>query len=185
MHEEKLIWKKERNGIYSVQSGYNLVMRDILSNASSCVEVPRTGTSLVELRWCYEAYGRHIRIKFGITRRAQCSRSVCRLETWKAWHDANQPHDSGVSAEWHVDRNNSAGQNQPGLIHQPIGLNVILTPLYEDIGTLSTSCCFRNKRGQFVMAQTQWRVIRMSFREGVILFFLHILYVSNTLMPPT
>jgi hypothetical protein len=38
MHEEKLIWKKERNGIYSVQSGYNLVMRDILSNASSCVE---------------------------------------------------------------------------------------------------------------------------------------------------
>jgi hypothetical protein len=91
---------------------------------------------------------------------------VCRLETWKAWHDAKQPHDSGVSAEWYVDRNKSAGQNQPGLVHQPIGLNVILTLLSEDIGTLSTSCCFRNSRGEFVVAQTQWRVIKMSVMEG-------------------
>ncbi|PNX95537.1 pentatricopeptide repeat-containing protein at2g20540-like protein [Trifolium pratense] len=69
-----------------------------------------------------------------------------------------------------VDSSNSAGHNQPVAkrARPPtdwLKCNVDAT-FFEDIGTMSTNCCFRNSRGKFVMAQTRWRFSRTSVMEG-------------------
>ncbi|GAU37348.1 hypothetical protein TSUD_395300 [Trifolium subterraneum] len=174
VREDKVVWEEERNGCYSVKSGYKLAMRYIIEDVSRLVldcwkgewnvlsivlnESSDTVGRVAMLIWCIwhncndKLWNDNVQMPRQIGRHA--------FDAWNDWYSVHKLQSNNVSRTTEADL---VRWEKPTLDWVKCNVDVAFV---SGSGRTSVGLCFRNNSGHFMAGMTQWQQTVISSVEG-------------------
>ncbi|GAU32653.1 hypothetical protein TSUD_219030 [Trifolium subterraneum] len=155
VREDKVVWEEERNGCYSVKSGYKLAMRYIIEDVSRLVLDWWKGECNVLSIVLYLM--RRLRMSFTYS---LAMKVVILLVEWLCYSGAFGTISNNVSGTTEADL---VRWEKPALDWVKCNVDVAFV---SGSGRTSMGLCFRDNSGHFMAGMTQWQQTVISSVEG-------------------
>ncbi|XP_045801844.1 uncharacterized protein LOC123895511 [Trifolium pratense] len=168
-----MVWEEERNGCYSVKSGYKLAMKCIFRNDKYHVEDEveddvHAFFTCVSAQSSWQAAGLSSVLGSAACQQGSAAKrvfvlcrnedyaTICRVATllWSIWHNRNDK-------IWN-DNHQSMGKAS----YRMVKVHNVDAAFFVSAGRTAMGACFRNNSGEFMTRITQWKKLTLSTEKG-------------------